>query len=416
MKNVRLFCLLSLFLAAPNAYSYSVLTHEALIDSVWKDSIVPMLRERFPRITPEDVKTAHAYAYGGSIVQDMGYYPLGSKFFTDLAHYVRSGDFVAAMLRDAVTLDEYAFALGALAHYEADRNGHPLGTNRAVPVLHPKLRRKFGTVVTYEDNPTAHLKAEFGFDVLEVAKGRFAPDAYRDFIGFEVATQLLQRSFQHTYGLALDDVFDNLDLAIGTYRRTVSTLIPKMTQVGWEMNKDEIRRSQPGITRDRFLYNLSRASYEKNWGTRYSRPGFVSSILAVVIRVVPKVGPLKALDVQIPTPAAEKIFMESFNATVDRYKSALAVEHARQSQPVDVNLDIGEPSPAGKYGMADDAYARLVDKLAGRQFADVGPELRDDILGFYKDTDAPISTKKKRKDWAKLQSELEVLRGISNFR
>src|SRR6516162_2856143 len=102
-------CLLfSLFLTicVPNLYSYSVLTHEAIVDSAWTDTIEPMLKARFPRITDRDLKEAHAYAYGGSIIQDMGYYPFGSKFFTDLAHYVRSGEFVASMLRDAVSLDE----------------------------------------------------------------------------------------------------------------------------------------------------------------------------------------------------------------------------------------------------------------------------------------------------------------------
>src|SRR5215469_6845431 len=302
LRIISSFCVLFAFCSVPNLYSYSVLSHEAIVDSVWKDSIEPMLRQRFPRVTDRELKTAHAYAYGGSIIQDIGYYPFGSKLFTDLTHYVRSGDFVAAMLRDSVSLDEYAFALGALAHYASDTNGHPLGTNRAVPLLYPKLQRKYGETVTYEDSPSAHLKTEFGFDVLEVAKGRYAPDAYRDFIGFEVSKPLLERSFQHTYGLDLNEVFATLDLAIGTYRKTVSGLIPKMTQVAWEMKKDEIEKSRPGMTRTRFLYNISRAEYEKQWGTQYRTPGFGSRVLAIVVRVLPKVGPLRALAFKMPTP------------------------------------------------------------------------------------------------------------------
>ena len=412
-KKPFLFCLL-LLCVVPNVYSYSVLTHEAIIDSVWKDSIVPMLRTRYPLATDKDLLAAHAYAYGGSIIQDMGYYPLGSKFFTDLTHYVRSGNFVANMLRDAVTLDEYAFALGALAHYESDTNGHPLGTNKAVAVLFPKLQRRYGNLVTYEDDPGAHLRTEFGFDVLEVAKGRYAPDAYRDFIGFEVAKPLLQRSFQHTYGLDLDDTFGNLDLAIGTYRRTVGSLIPKMTQVAWNMKKDDIQKSQPGVTRDRFRYNISRASYEKNWGTQYDRPGFGSKVLAIVLRVLPKVGPLRALSVEIPTPDAEKLMMESFNTTVDRYKAALTAERARRTQPADVNLDLGKASAAGVYKMSDDTYAKLVDKLAKQKFSNLPPDLRDNILAFYKDDNAELSTKKHRRQWVKLQAELETLRKGGN--
>jgi hypothetical protein len=410
LRIMSVVCVLFLFCSAPNLYSYSVLSHEAIVDSVWKDSIEPMLRQRFPRVTDRELKTAHAYAYGGSIIQDMGYYPFGAKFFTDLTHYVRSGDFVAMMLRDSVSLDEYAFALGALAHYASDTSGHPLGTNRAVPLLYPKLQRRYGQTVAYEDNPSAHLKTEFGFDVLEVAKGRFAPDAYRDFIGFEIAKPLLQLSFQHTYGLDLDEVFGTLDLAVGTYRRTVSNLIPKMTQVAWEMKQDEIQKSQPGVTRQKFLYNLSRADYEKDWGTQYEAPGLGTRTLAAFIGILPKVGPLRVLTFRTPTPEAEKLFMESFNATIDRYRSDLMAEQSHQTRPADMNLDVGAPSAAGMYKMSDDAYAKLVDKLAKDQFSSTPQELRDNILAFYKDGDAPISTKKNRRHWARLQTQLETLR------
>src|SRR6202047_373820 len=119
--------------------AYAVLSHEAIIDSVWDTNIRSLLLKRFPNATPEELKEAHGYAYGGAIIQDMGYYPHGSFFFSDLAHYVRSGDFVLALIRDSKDLDGYAFALGALAHYAADNSGHPIGTNRAVPLLYPKL-------------------------------------------------------------------------------------------------------------------------------------------------------------------------------------------------------------------------------------------------------------------------------------
>jgi hypothetical protein len=408
-KSVLLVCLIVLCVS-PDAFSYSVLTHEAIIDSLWTDSIEPLLKQRFPRATDRDLKAAHAYVYGGSIIQDMGYYPFGSKFFTDLTHYVRSGDFVGAMLRDSVTLYEYAFALGAMAHYVADNEGHPLGTNRAVPLLYPKLRRKFGNEVTYSDSPSSHLKTEFGFDVLEVAKGRYAPDAYRDFIGFEVSKPLLERSFQHTYGLDLNDVFATLDLAIGTYRKTVGGLIPKMTQVAWQMKKDDIEKSQPGMTRNKFLYNISRAEYEKQWGTQYRTPGVSARVLAILIRVLPRVGPLRALSFKMPTPQAEKLFMDSFNVTVEKDRSLLAAERARRDQLADLNLDVGKETTAGMYKMADDTYAQLVRELAKHQFAGIPTDVRENILAFYKNEDAPISTRKHRKQWAKLQQELTMLR------
>jgi hypothetical protein len=410
-RAISWFCTLFILSAVPDLYSYSIVTHEAIIDSVWKDSIEPMLRERFPKVTDRDLKTARAYAYGGSIYQDMGYYPLGPKFFTDLTHYVRTGDFVAAMLRDAVTLDEYAFALGALSHYAADANGHPSGTNRAVPLMYPGLQKKFGNTITYEDDPAAHLDTEFSFDVVRIGKGRYTADEYHDLIGFEVAKLLLRRSFQRTYGLDPDDASGNFDLAVGTYRRALSRLIPEMTQVAWEKRRDDIEKAQPGMTRDKFLYTMSRADFEKNWGLQYDDPGLRGRIVTTPGRVLPK-GPFHVLSFQSPGPDAEKLFMDSFNAAVERFRSDLDAERGRQSQqPANVNLDIGSPSDAGKYRLTDDTYARLVEQLAKRQFTDVPQELRENILAFYtKDENAAISTKKDRRHWAKLQKELDSLR------
>ena len=282
--------------------AYAVLAHEAIIDSAWDTSIRPLLLRRFPDATPEELKEAHGYAYGGAIIQDMGYYPHGNKFFSDLTHYVRSGDFVLALLRDSKDLDGYAFALGALSHYAADNEGHLIGVNRAVPILYPELKKKYGDVITYEENPLAHVKTEFGFDVLEVAQGRYAPDSYHDFIGFGVSVPLLEQAFQETYGLDLKSVLSDEDKVLGSYRHDVSQLLPKATRVAWSLKKDEIMKDQPGITKRKFLYNLSRASYQKNWGNTYQQPTFWERFLAFLARIVPKVGPLRVLKLRTPTP------------------------------------------------------------------------------------------------------------------
>src|ERR1700685_1334516 len=138
---------LALLLGLPSPCSaYSVLAHEALIDVAWDANIRPLLVKRFPSATHDQLREEHGYDYGGAIIQDMGYYPHGSMFFSDLTHYVRSGDFVLALLRDAKELNEYAFALGALSHYAADNDGHSMGTNRAVPILYPKLEKKYGDI------------------------------------------------------------------------------------------------------------------------------------------------------------------------------------------------------------------------------------------------------------------------------
>ena len=256
MARVLVAAVVLLWLLPTPASAYSVLTHEAIIDAAWDKDIVPALKKRFPDATPDDLIHAHAYAYGGCILQDMGYYPFGSKFFSDLLHYVRSGDFVEAMFHQSQTLDDYAFAYGSLAHYFADINGHSLAVNRAVPIEYPQLRKKHGNVVTYEQDPTAHIKTEFGFDVLQVAHGRYAPQAYHDFIGFEVDKELIDRALAETYGLRLDDVFGAKSLAFGSYRRAVSKTIPLATHVAWQLKKKEIVKEQPGITRRKFLYKI----------------------------------------------------------------------------------------------------------------------------------------------------------------
>ncbi len=276
----RLFtCAVALAAALP-LHGYSVLTHEAIIDSAWDQNIKPLLLKRFPGATRDDLIKAHAFAYGGCIIQDMGYYPFGSKFFSDLLHYVRSGDFVVNQIAASQDLDEYAFALGSLAHYAADNAGHSIAVNPSVGAEYPRLARKFGKVVTYADNPTAHLRVEFGFDVLQVARGNYAPTSYHDFIGFETSKDLLSRAFLATYGLALKDVFTDLDLSLGTYRRAVSTVIPEMTKVAWSLDKDELLKATPGIDRKKFVYNLSRASYQKNWDGHYQKPGVGARVLA----------------------------------------------------------------------------------------------------------------------------------------
>jgi Zinc dependent phospholipase C len=394
-------------------YAYSVLAHEAIIDSAWDTKIRPLLLERFPNATPDELRRAHAFAYGGAIVQDLGYYPHGSHYFSDLVHYVRSGDFIRTLLLDSQDLNEYAFALGALAHYAADDDGHRLAVNRAVPLLYPRLGKKYGDFVTYEDDPAAHLKTEFGFDVLEVAKGRYAPDSYHDFIGFEVARPLLQRAFEDTYSIPLQSAFDDLDQAIGSYRYSVRSVIPKATKIAWALKKGEIRRDLPGVTRKKFLYNLSRASYQKEWGKDYRKPGPEERFLAFLISLIPKVGPLQALAFRTPTPQTETMFMASFNAALADYQHLLDEQRAGHLDLPNRNFDTGSVTPPGTYFKADQTYARLLDGLAKDQFKLISAELRSDILAYYRDSSAPIVTKKKEQEWARVTKELEELKSVA---
>jgi Zinc dependent phospholipase C len=390
--------------------AYAVLAHEAIVDSAWDANIKPLLLGRFPSATAEELKEAHGYAYGGAIIQDMGYYPHGSHFFSDLTHYVRSGDFVMALLRDAKDLDGYAFALGALSHYAADNDGHQIGVNRSVPILYPKLKVKYGDVVTYEQDPLAHVKTEFGFDVIEVAQGRYAPESYHDFIGFGVSIPLLEQAFQETYGIPLKSIFSDEGKALGSYRRDVSKLLPEATRVAWSLKKDEIQKDQPGITKRKFLYNLSRSSYEKSWGKSYDQPTFGEKFLAFLAKLIPKVGPLRVLELKTPTPETEKMFESSFNASLERYKKLLARQGQGRLDLANYNFDTGGPTGPGKYKLDDETHAQLLGELAKKNFQGMTPELKVEMLNFYKDPGAPYATKQKPREWEKVQAEITQLK------
>jgi hypothetical protein len=415
-RRAKVFVLIAIFLLAnpSNSNAYSVLSHEAVVDSAWDDAIKPLLLKRFPDSTPEQLKEAHSYAYGGSVIQDLGYYPFGSHLFSDLVHYVRTGDFVQALLRDSSNLDEYAFALGALAHYAADNKGHSIATNHAVPMLYPKLKAKFGDDVAYDQAPVEHLKTEFGFDVVQVAKGRYAPDSYRDFIGFQVSEDLLSRAFHETYCLDLKSIFTSYDLALGTYRRGVSQIVPKMTEAAWQTKKNDIQKDIPGITKQKFLYHLSRASYEKNWNEKYQKPTFGAKVIAFFLRIVPKIGPFRTLTFKMPTPEVEKLFMASFNGSVIDYEKLLHEIHATGNvELIDDNFDTGTVTKPGEYPLADKTYADLIDRQAKDHFAATSPELRETILAFYSDTNAPIVTKKNPQQWAKVLQQVDELKAVT---
>ena len=406
----------ALLLARP-ASAYSVLAHESMVDAAWDDVIAPMLRARFGAASPEAIKSARAYAYGGSVMPDMGYYPFGSHFFTNLLHYTRSGDFVEALIRDARDVNEYAFALGALAHYVADSTGHPLGTNRAVPLEYPKLRAKFGDEVTYVEDPKRHIMVEFAFDVVHVAAGAYLPQAYRDFIGFEVAKDLLERAFRETYGIEMKDVFASEDLAIGSFRYAVGTTIPQMTQVAWEKKRDEIEKLSPNVRRNAFVYTYTRTQYEGDFGTTYKRPGAFARFFVWIVRVMPKIGPFKALAFKTPSPEAEHLFSDSFKASRDRYRMLLQAVRGNRIDLRNTDFDTGRPSVRGEYALADDTYAELLSRLtrqgSGGQAAgksEPPAALRADIMRFYGKIDPAVSRdKKERKELQKIEKQLAML-------
>lgn len=401
--------LLVVFGLSQAGHGYSILTHEEIVDLLWADQMKPLLMQRFPTATEEELRKAHGYAYGGCLIQDMGYYPFGNKLFSDLVHYVRSGDFVETLLAESTDLNEYAFALGAMAHYAADIVGHPV-VNAAVAREFPELGRKYGPLVTYAQNNKAHIRTEFGFDVVQVAKQRYTSDAYHDFIGFEVARPVLERAFLKTYGISLGDVFGNVDLSIGTFRWSVSQAIPEMTRVALLTKRDDLVKENPSLAKKKFLYNLKRSEYEKEWGKTYQKPGCGARIMAVIFKIIPKFGPFKAIAFKMPNPDTETLYLNSVNTTVDEYRVLLGELKAHTLQLANMDFDTGNSTEPGEYRLTDETYAKLLDKLTKEKFAGMMVDLRRNILAFYQNPSAPNFIKKKHDKWKKVQRELYQLK------
>jgi hypothetical protein len=387
----------------------SVLTHEEIIDLLWEDQLKPLLLEKYPGTTPDALRVAHGYAYGGSLIQDLGYYPFGNRLFSDLVHYVRSGDFVQALLDEATDVNEYAFALGALGHYTADIVGHPT-VNAAVAREFPKLKAKYGPAITFAQDPRAHIRTEFGFDVVQVAKGRYTSDAYHDFIGFQVSKPVLERAFLKTYGVKLGDVFGSVDLSIGTFRRSISSIIPEMTRVALLAKRDELVKEDPSLAKKKFLYNLKRAEYEKEWGKGYQKPGFGARILAAMFRLIPRAGPFKAIAFKMPSPETETLYLKSVNSSVEQYRAYLQDLRVGKLVLENRDFDTGKPTSAGEYKLTDEAYATLLMKLADHNFAGANTALQQNILAFYAPPAVPIFNKKKPEQRDRILRNVEELR------
>ncbi len=405
--------LLLMLFVTPTSLAYSVLSHEEVVDQAWLHYLLPLIEQRYSGLTADQIRECHAYAYGGSVIQDIGYYPFGDKEFSDLLHYARSGDFVSALLRDAKTPDELAFALGALAHYYGDTVGHPV-VNVITGEEYPKLRSRFGRIVTYGDNETAHLRTEFGFDVVEVAHGAYSQQNYRDFIGFQVAKALLARAFLEIYGLPIDDVLTHEDLAISTYRYSISTLIPKMTKVALASYGQQIQHSNPSFAKGQFIYRLRRTEFEKEYGRQYTHATFGERFVAFLLVIVPKVGPFSALRLHLPNGDQQTQFLASFNHVEDAYREQIKqVASAPATAPptlLELDFDTGQPTAEGEYKLADASYAWLVNHLADDGKAQVSPSLLADLKHFYSDPQAQDAMKAKPDDWAHLQMSLAKLR------
>jgi hypothetical protein len=440
-----LFCLI---LPWANAYAYSLVTHEQLIDLTWKDSIVPLLLSRYPNLTQAELERARAYAYGGCVIQDIGYYPFGDIGFSNLTHYVRSGDFVVNLFRNAQNANELAFAIGALSHYVGDTVGHSEATNLAVPVEFPKLRAKYGPVVNYAQGERQHVQTEFAFDINEVAHHRVAPVHYLRHIGLDVPVKQLALAFYQTYGTNEDFTGRRVRrINVRAYRFAVRTLIPRIAYAITLLRRNHEPADPTTADAIEMERQAAAVDTENNWQAYRRKAGIGTYALAAMLLVLPKVGPLKLVAVKGPTEATEAQYMHSLAVSTAALRLSLArftplapsaencqprvlavsspseelttIPGAGEDSPADPHhplpnrdLDTGHIVQPGGYRLTDSTYAKLLHMLTRQPSRPIPPGIKQDIQSYYANPEAPITTKKDPRLWAQVQADLATLSGI----
>ncbi len=403
--------LLVLMLSGKPNFAYSVLTHEELVDLAWNDTIRPMLLARFPGASEAQLRSAHAYAYGGSAIQDMGYYPFGKQFFSDLTHYVRTGDFVAYLLRNAKTIDELAFAIGALSHYLGDTLGHSEAINPATGLGFPKLAKKYGPIITYDQSPHGHIRTEFAFDVQELTNAEFAPPSYLRFIGLKVPRKFLEQAFAHTYGFDIHEVLGRSRPALRSYRTSVRSFIPAFAEAEVVLHRHQFPPPPDDDTYRIFIDRVARTNYERKWKHAYKGPGFKMHLLAIVVWLVPKVGPVSDLAIKIPTPQTMDWYLRSVNHTVDEFQAILR-KLAGDPKSVTLandDLDTGYPVRRGDYPLADKTYAKLLERLTSKPERVIPPDVKHDIVRYYTDAKLDANPEKEAKSEKEINTRLGLL-------
>jgi hypothetical protein len=402
-----------MFFTSVPVKAYSILAHEAIIDASWKTSLFPLIQQRYPNLTGPEVKMAHSYAYGGAMVADMGYMPFGNAFFTDLLHYVRSGDFVEALIRDAQNANEYAFALGAMSHYLADQYGHSLATNRNISLIYPKLQKKFGDFVTYADDHKSHSRMEFSYDVLQTGRGSYTSEGYHDFIGFNISVPVLEKAFYETYGQELGSIFSNINGSINTLRWGIRNLFPVLTKSAFNANKDTIQKMTPGMTAKKFQYKMTKKSFMLEYGKERRESKFFSKVLVFLIQTLPKIGPIKTLKYISPSKAGEKLFANSFDTITTKYAEALKQVGTGSLILADIDFDTGRPAVLGEYPLADNTYDKLLVKLQKQDYKNITPQLQRNIIAYYSNADTSQIVMKQRKEWKRAIVSLKKIRMLT---
>lgn len=438
IRTIVMFILALLLPWANHAAAYSLLTHEQLIDLTWKDSIVPLLLSRYPNLTAADLDRARSYAYGGCVIQDIGYYPFGDPSFSNLTHYVRSGDFVVNLFRNAHNADELAFAIGALSHYIGDSAGHSQATNIAVPIEFPDLRAKYGNSVNYAQGKHQHVQTEFAFDINEIAHHRLAPLRYMRHIGFRVSMKPLALAFYQTYGLS-ENFTGRRRINTRDYRFAARTFIPRIAYAVTLLH----RKDEPADPTTPDVVELEKeaaqVALENNWQAYRRKAGIETHLIAALIFILPKIGPLKLAAVKGPTQQTEADYAHSVavsTTVLRRVLTRFTPEEARYAGPIpplgslthpgelsarprDPNhplpnrdLDTGHVVQPGGYPLTDSTYADLLRRIVQNPAQPIPPGIKEDVQRYYANLNLPITTKKDPVRWKQVLTDLNTLAGM----
>ncbi|HUZ95656.1 MAG TPA: zinc dependent phospholipase C family protein [Edaphobacter sp.] len=407
--NKALLLILILLAFSPLGRAYSVQTHEQLIDLTWKLSIRPLLLQRFPNLTEAQIKEAHAYAYGGSAIQDLGYYPFGNPLLSDLTHYVRPGDFVLSLIHNAHDADELAFAIGALSHYVGDTIGHAQAINEAVPIEFPKLGKKYGSAVTYEQGEHAHVRTEFAFDVNEIGKHHFAPSAYFKHVGLAVPIPLLRRALFQTYGIDLYQIIGHRRPVLRGYQFAVRNFLPRIAYAEDILHRNSFPPDDTGPESVTLNKDLAQSDFENGWDQYRKKAGIGTHLLAGIIFILPRIGPLSDAAIRGPNAHTQELYVKSLNRSTAVLRHILANFNYVTSYVPNRDLDTGAKVMPGVYQLTDETYARLLSTLTRNPTHPVPSGLKQNIANYYSNPAAPIYTKKKPEKWAQVQAELKLL-------
>jgi len=406
------FLLVLVLLPAQQARAYSVLTHEELIDLAWADSIQPLLLKRFPNLTPAQLQDAHAYAYGGCVIQDLGYYPFGKPDFSNLLHYVRTGDFIRALFRESKDADDVAFSIGALSHYLGDTLGHPEAINLAVGKSFPELAAIYGPNVNYAEGKHQHVRAEFAFDINDITKHRLAPEKYLNHVGFAVPIPLLTRAFYDTYGLDLAKVLEQNPPNLHGYRYAVRTLIPRVAYAETLLHRSSMPPDVPSPALDQFNQQVAVLAAANNWNAYRRHAGIGTHFLAVFIFILPKIGPLSDLSLRGPTPSTEQDYVNSLMHTAAVFRQKLANATTRDGLPNE-DLDTGDLVYPGTYSLEDYTYAGLLHSMTRDPASPIPFGIKRDLLAYFSDPEKAKYLRRKPKLLAQVKADLPILQNIS---